>query len=75
MLEMDPTTMATYRVHIEVDEDGRFVAECLDLAGAVADGATRDEAIQNVREVIALWLEHDAGTEVDPESFRVDDAA
>ncbi len=38
-------------------EDDAFVAEAPDLAGCAADGATRQEAIDNVKRVIAEWLE------------------
>jgi predicted RNase H-like HicB family nuclease len=46
-----------YRVIIEQDEDGIFVAEVPSLPGCVSQGGTRDEAVSNVREAIALYLE------------------
>lgn len=46
-----------YRVLIEPDEDGVFVATVPSLPGCVADGPTRDEAVQNVKEAISLYLE------------------
>ncbi len=46
-----------YRVLIEMDEDGVFVATVPILPGCVADGATRSEAIAHVREAIALYIE------------------
>lgn len=46
-----------YRVLIEQDEDGVFVAEVPSLPGCVTQGATRDEAVANAREAIALYLE------------------
>jgi predicted RNase H-like HicB family nuclease len=46
-----------YRVLIEQDEDGVFVAEVPSLPGCVSQGGTRDEALSNVREAIALYLE------------------
>jgi predicted RNase H-like HicB family nuclease len=46
-----------YRVLIERDEDGIFVAEVPALPGCVSQGATRDEAIHNVREAIAGYVE------------------
>jgi len=46
-----------YRVLIEQDEDGTFVAEVPSLPGCVTQGATRDEAVANAREAIALYLE------------------
>ena len=45
------------RVLIEQDEDGVFVAEVPSLPGCVSQGRTRDEALSNVREAIAGYLE------------------
>lgn len=47
-----------YRVWIEQDEDGVFVAEVPSLPGCISQGGTRDEAIRNVREAVALYLEN-----------------
>ena len=57
-----------YRVLIEQDEDGVFVAEVPSLPGCVTQGGTRDEALSNVREAIALYLEslEDHGDPVPP---------
>lgn len=46
-----------YRVLIERDEDGVFVATVPALPGCVADGRTREEALGSVREAIALYIE------------------
>ncbi len=46
-----------YRVLIEEDEDGVFVAEVPSLPGCVSQGATRREALSNAREAIAVYLE------------------
>ncbi len=46
-----------YRVLIEQDEDGVFVAEVPSLPGCLSQGATRAEASSDVREAIALYLE------------------
>lgn len=45
-----------FRVHIEPDEDGVFVAECPALPGCISQGATRDEALSNVKDAIAGYL-------------------
>jgi len=45
-----------YRVLIEHDEDGVFVAECPSLPGCISQGATRDEAIANIKDAIAGCL-------------------
>ena len=46
-----------YRVLIEQDEDGVFVAEVPSLPGCISQGQTRAEATENVKEAIALYLE------------------
>lgn len=45
-----------FRVVIEPDEDGLFVAECPTLPGCVSQGTTRDEAIINIKDAIAGYL-------------------
>jgi len=45
-----------FRVIIEPDEDGVYVAECPTLPGCVSQGRTRDEAIANIRDAIAGYL-------------------
>ncbi len=46
-----------YRVLIEQDEDGVFVAEVPALPGCVSEGHTRTEALSNIKEAIAAYLE------------------
>ena len=46
-----------YRVLIEPDEDGVFVANVPSLPGCVADGPTRAQALANVKDAIALYVE------------------
>jgi predicted RNase H-like HicB family nuclease len=38
-------------------EDGWIVVECPLLPGCISQGKTRDEALANIREAIALCLE------------------
>jgi predicted RNase H-like HicB family nuclease len=45
-----------YRVLIDTDEDGMFVAECPALPGCVSQGGTRDEALRNIRDAIQGYL-------------------
>ena len=45
-----------FRVTIEPDEDGVFVAECPTLPGCVSQGKTRDEAMKNIRDAIQGYL-------------------
>ena len=46
-----------YRVYLEQDEDGVFVATCPALPGCVSQGGTRLEATANIREAIQGYLE------------------
>ena len=46
-----------YRVIIEQDEDGVFVAEVPALPGCISQGCTREEALRNIREAISAYLE------------------
>jgi predicted RNase H-like HicB family nuclease len=46
-----------FGVTIQRDEDGFFVAEVPALPGCVSQGATRSEALDNVRDAISLYLE------------------
>jgi len=50
-------TPVRFRVIVEVDEDGVFVAECPSLPGCVSQGATRAEAIENIRDAMIGYLE------------------
>ena len=45
-----------YRVYLEPDEDGMFVATCPTLPGCVSQGQTRAEATANIREAIEGYL-------------------
>jgi predicted RNase H-like HicB family nuclease len=41
-----------FKIIIERDEDGRYVAECPDLPGCLSEGETLEEAIENINEAI-----------------------
>jgi predicted RNase H-like HicB family nuclease len=45
-----------FRVTIEPDEDGVFVAECPALPGCISQGKTRDEAMANIQDAIQGYL-------------------
>jgi predicted RNase H-like HicB family nuclease len=45
------------RVVIEQDENGVFVAECPAPPGCVSQGPTRAEALANIRDAIAGYIE------------------
>jgi antitoxin HicB len=46
-----------FRILIEPDEDGVFVAECPTLPGCISQGRTREEAIENMKDAIRGYLE------------------
>ena len=56
---------ACYRVEIEQEEDGRFLAEVVNLPGVMAYGETADAALAHVQalalRVLADRLDHDEG--------------
>lgn len=45
------------QIIIEQDEDGIFIAECPALQGCYAQGETFEEAIENIKDVIAMCIE------------------
>ena len=45
-----------YRVVIEPDEDGVFVAECPALPGCISQGKTRAEALANIKDAMTGYL-------------------
>ena len=54
-----------YRVEIEREEDGRFLAEVVELSGVMAYGRSAEEALAFVQalalRVLADQLEHEEG--------------
>jgi predicted RNase H-like HicB family nuclease len=46
-----------YTVLLEPEEDGGFVASVPALPGCISQGDTRDEALANIREAIAVHIE------------------
>ncbi len=46
-----------FHVTIDRDEDGVWVVECPAIPGCVSQGATKDEALENIKEAITLCLE------------------
>jgi len=44
-------------VTVDRDEDGVWIAECPAIPGCMSQGGTREEALSNVQEAIALCLE------------------
>lgn len=46
-----------FNVTIDRDEDGVWVVECPAIPGCVSQGATREEALENIQAAIKLCLE------------------
>ena len=46
-----------YRVIVEADEDGMFVAECPTLPGCISQGKTRKESLKNIKDAIKGYLQ------------------
>jgi len=56
-----------------IESDEGFAVSCPSLPGCHSQGATREEALANIREAIALWLEvaeEDATRELAAEGAR-----
>jgi len=55
-------TLMNFTIEIELEEDGRWIAEVPDLSGVMTYGKTREEAVARVQalalRVLAERLEH-----------------
>ena len=45
-----------FRIIIQQDEDGMFVAECPSLPGCISQGKTRQEAKENLKDAVIGYL-------------------
>jgi predicted RNase H-like HicB family nuclease len=52
-----PEVDMKFIVTIDRDEDGVWVVECPSIPGCVSQGETKEAALENVKEAIALCLE------------------
>ncbi len=64
-----------FRIEVEQEEDGRWIAEVLELSGAMAYGPTREEATARAKALalrsMAERLEHgEAGPDLEDITFR-----
>jgi len=50
------TDMTKFRVIVEKDEDGIFIAECTTLPGCVSQGKSKNEAIENLKDAIKGYI-------------------
>jgi predicted RNase H-like HicB family nuclease len=46
-----------FNVTVDRDEDGVWIVECPAIPGCVSQGMTKEEALENIKEAIALCLE------------------
>jgi predicted RNase H-like HicB family nuclease len=58
-----------YRVLVEQDEEGMFVAEVPALPGCISQGHTRKQALENIQEAISVYLESLNALPQRPQSF------
>ena len=56
LFELDCPAMK-FSIVIDRDGDGTWVIECPSIPGCVSQGRTKDEAIKNITDAIALCLE------------------
>ena len=54
-----------FSITIEKDEEGRYVVECTDLPGCLAEGDTVEEAIRNINEAIVGCLKSKLNVDYD----------
>ncbi|MCL7395775.1 MAG: type II toxin-antitoxin system HicB family antitoxin [Thaumarchaeota archaeon] len=47
-----------FRVLLERDEDGFYVAQVPELPGCISQGKTREEAIENIKDAVRGYLEN-----------------
>ncbi len=59
------------KVVIESGKDGYFVAHCPSLKSCWSQGRTREEALENIKEAIALYLESEATEVIQDERHEV----
>jgi len=59
------------KVVVRHGEDGYFVANCPSLKSCWSQGKTREEALENIREAIALYLEPKPGELTQDETKEV----
>ncbi len=46
-----------YRIRLQKGQDGYYVAQCLEVPGAISQGRTKEEALRNVKEALEVVLE------------------
>jgi predicted RNase H-like HicB family nuclease len=56
-MEQQKPTAFGRRVILYPGEDGYWVVECPSLPGCISQGKTKDEAVANIKEAVALYLD------------------
>lgn len=46
-----------FRILLEQDEDGVYIAQCPILPGCVSQGKTRNDALENIRDAIKGYMD------------------
>jgi predicted RNase H-like HicB family nuclease len=46
-----------FNITLDRDEDGVWISECPSIPGCVSQGKTKEEAIESIKDAIALCLE------------------
>ena len=66
-----------FSITLDRDEDGVWIAECPSIPGCVSQGKTKEEAVNNVKDAIALCLEvrNEKGLPLTIETLQVEVAA
>ena len=64
--------MMRYTVLLEPEDDGGFIVSVPALPGCINQGDTREEALENIREAVALYVEdcREAGDPVPTETGK-----
>ncbi len=59
------------QVLIYPGEDGWYVAECPSLLGCISQGKTKEEAVENIKEAVELYIEglREEGRDVPEDHF------
>lgn len=61
-----------YRVIIEKDEDGIYVASAPSIRGCHTEGDTYEEVLKNIKEAILVCLEADKDTKHFPDDSKME---
>ncbi|WP_420265089.1 type II toxin-antitoxin system HicB family antitoxin [Candidatus Magnetominusculus dajiuhuensis] len=59
------------KVILEKGENGYFVAHCPSLRSCWSQGKTADDALNNIKEAIELFLEPDLGEFIEDETHKI----